>query len=84
MKTACVALALAVIAGGCKGRGGEQGDTGISRGSADTVVTNRQVQDTAIVRTDTTIKADTSVEKDTMKKSANVRPADTVHKSKSP
>src|SRR4051812_39120941 len=84
MRTVCVAVALAVMAAGCKGKAGEQGDTGVSRSSADPVVTNREVQDTAVVRTDTTIKADTTVKKDTMKKSANVKPADTVHKSKTP
>ena len=60
MRTAIVALALATAMIGCKRgetRGASSGDTTIH--SADTNVSNRTVKDTAIVRSDTTVRTDT-------------------------
>ena len=58
MRTAIIALALAAAMVGCKQRGeGGAGDTTIR--SADTDVSNRSVKDTAIVRSDTTVRTDT-------------------------
>ena len=81
MKPAFAAFALAATVAGCEGRRSGEEDADITKRAADTVVTQRQVQDTTVVVTDTTIKADTTVKKDTLRKSANVRPADTVTKS---
>ena len=46
--------------------------------TADTAVTTREVQDTAIVRTDTTVRTDTNVETDTIRKSGSKQPSDTT------
>ena len=78
MKALFLILALAAVAG-CQGA--DRGEEGITKRAADTVVTERQVQDTAVVVRDTTVTAETTVKVDTMRKSANVRPADTVKKS---
>ncbi|HEU4700805.1 MAG TPA: hypothetical protein VFS40_16600 [Gemmatimonadales bacterium] len=61
-------LALAVGVMGCeKGRrsamGGGGGDT--TKTVQDTIVTQRAVQDTMVVKTDTTVKTDTSVKRGT-------------------
>jgi hypothetical protein len=58
MRIAIIGLALAMAVLGCKGRErGTSGDTTIR--SADTNVSNRTVKDTAIVRSDTTVRTDT-------------------------
>jgi hypothetical protein len=72
-----LAVALLVVSlAGCK-RGAETARVGESR---DTVVTNRQTQDTAIVTHDTTVKVDTSMRRgertlraDTVKKTGGAR-----------
>jgi hypothetical protein len=46
--------------------------------AADTLVTRRQVEDTAIVRSETTVRIDTNIEKDTVRKSGSRRPTDTA------
>ena len=77
------ALALALLAAtlsGCKSR--EE----TSRMGADTVVTSRETQDTAVITHDTTIKVDTNIERgerttraDTVKKTrGTVQPTDTT------
>ena len=79
MRTAFVALLWAATVAGCKA-GDRDREGEISKRNADTTVTQRQVQDTAIVRTDTTIKVDTNVDVDTTKKSGSVRGADTTRR----
>ena len=59
MKTALVALVLAAVATGCQARDAEQRAEDTAFGGVDTVVREREVQDTAIVRADTVIEADT-------------------------
>ena len=78
MKGLYLSLLLAAVAA-CQGA--ERGEEGITKRAADTIVTERQVQDTAVVVRDTTVRAETTVKVDTMRKSANVRPADTLKKS---
>ena len=81
MRTLSATFALAGAASGCEmGGGDQQEDRGTLQRAADTTVTQRQVQDTSIVVTDTAVKAETTVKQDTVKKSANVRPADTLKK----
>ena len=81
MRTLCATFALAGAASGCEmGRADQQEDRGTLQRAADTTVTQRQVQDTSIVVTDTAVKAETTGKQDTVKKSANVRPADTLKK----
>jgi hypothetical protein len=73
MKTVLTALALLSL-GACNTRSGQ--DTGRVGGeAADTTVTTRQMQDTTIVTSDTTVHTDTTthkgdkaVNKDTVKK----------------
>ena len=61
MKTVFAALLVVGVAGvavsGCRARDQNAADT--TKVSADTTVTNRKVQDTTIVRHDTTIHTDT-------------------------
>jgi hypothetical protein len=45
---------------GCKKAGEESGRVG---SAVDTVVTSRQTQDTAVIKTDTTVKVDTNVDR---------------------
>ena len=59
MRTAIIALALAVAVVGCKQRGEVRGSGDTTIRSADTNVSNREVKDTAIVRSDTTVRTDT-------------------------
>ena len=59
MRTAIIALALAVAVVGCKQRGEVRGSGDTTIRSADTNVNNREVKDTAIVRSDTTVRTDT-------------------------
>jgi hypothetical protein len=73
LRTAAVCLALLTVVA-CNKRHGTDDETG-SRGSADTVVTKREMRDTAIIRYDTTISTDTTrkrgtrpVDTDTIKK----------------
>jgi hypothetical protein len=81
MKTAFGALLIAAMVSACEAREREQEEAGeVTKGAADTMVTERQVQDTAIVRTDTTIKTDTNVDVDTMRKSGEAGARDTVKK----
>ena len=72
LRTAAVCLALLSVVA-CNKRHADD-ETG-SRGSADTVVTKREMQDTAVIRHDTTISTDTTrkrgdrpVDTDTVKK----------------
>ena len=67
MRTVMAALVAtaAVAAAGCKdgrltARGGDNDRT---KSVEDTLVTRRQVQDTMVVRTDTTVKVDTSIKR---------------------
>ena len=73
LRTAAVCLALLTVAA-CDKRHARDDETG-SHGSADTVVTKREMQDTAIIRHDTTVSTDTThmrgtkpVDRDTIKK----------------
>jgi hypothetical protein len=59
MRTAIIALALAVAVAGCKQRGDVRGSGDTTIRSADTSVSNQTVKDTAIVRSDTTVRTDT-------------------------
>ena len=63
MKRTMIALAVAAAAvSGCQNKGGANaGDT--LRTSADTTVTERTVEDTTIVRTDTLVRQDTMVKR---------------------
>ena len=63
MRTALVALALTVVAAGCKGRDGEGDADDTARHAADTVITVREVQDTTIVTHDTIVRSDTIVKR---------------------
>ncbi len=67
----CLAL-LTVVA--CEKRPGTREETG-NRGSADTVVTKREMQDTAVISHDTTVSTDT-----THMRGQKPVDTDTVHK----
>ena len=92
VSTMCVALALAAGTG-CQGREGGQLAEDTAFRATDTIVTEREVQDTTIVRTDTaieadtavrvvetdtTVTADTTVRKDTVTRRGRARQADTL------
>ena len=74
MRTLFAVSTLLVLAGACTRRADRTVDTG-SRQSADTLVTKRTMQDTAIVRHDTTVSTDT-----TRKRGTRAVKADTVRK----
>jgi hypothetical protein len=58
LRTAAVCLALLTVVG-CAKRPGTDDETG-ARGSADTVVTKREMQDTAVISHDTMVSTDTA------------------------
>lgn len=58
LRAAVLSLAL-LTAVACNPRRGTDDETG-NRSSADTVVTKREMQDTAVIRHDTTISTDTA------------------------
>jgi hypothetical protein len=72
MKTLIAGCALALALGACKDRTDDTGAA--SRTAADTIVTQRDVQDTSIIRHDTTVSTDTvrkrggTVGRDTVRK----------------
>jgi hypothetical protein len=57
-RTLAVCLALSALAA-CDKRGDRDDNVSGTRSSADTVVTSREMQDTAVIRHDTTISTDT-------------------------
>jgi hypothetical protein len=57
MKTLIAGSALVLALGACETRSDDTAATG--RSAADTVVTERDVQDTSIIRHDTTVSTDT-------------------------
>ena len=61
MRTALAALALMITVAGCKNRDADANDT--ARSSADTTITEREVQDTTIVTHDTIVRSDTVVKR---------------------
>jgi hypothetical protein len=65
MRMAVTALVLTAVVAGCRNGkvdvGG--GDNDRTKSAEDTVVTQRTVQDTMVVRTDTSVKVDTSVKR---------------------
>ena len=61
--TALVALALAVVAAGCKGRDADGDANDTARHAADTTITEREVKDTTIVTHDTIVRSDTVVKR---------------------
>ena len=63
MKTAVVALVVLAIGTGCQGREADRQAVDTTIGGVDTLVTEREVEDTAIVRAETTVQADTAVKK---------------------
>lgn len=75
MKILVAACAFALTAAACspRDRAEQAGDTSMS--SADTLVTTREVEDTTVVRTDTTVRVDTvkkgSGTRDTSKRRRN-------------
>ena len=58
MRAWMAGLVLLVGVGACKDRDRDAADTG-TRSAADTIVTEREVQDTTIIRHDTTVTTDT-------------------------
>ena len=73
LRAAVLSLAL-LTAVACNPRRGTNDETG-NRSSADTVVTKREMQDTAVIRHDTTISTDT-----TRMRGQKPVDTDTVHK----
>jgi uncharacterized lipoprotein NlpE involved in copper resistance len=66
-----IAILAPLTIAGCNRRTDEAG----TRGSADTVVTKREMQDTAVIRHDTTVSTDT-----VHKRGDHAVDTDTVHK----
>jgi hypothetical protein len=75
MKTLIASLVALTLVFACRGRRADDTSTTGFRSSADTIVTKRQVEDTAVVRHDTMIRADT-----VKKRGARASKVDTVRK----
>lgn len=75
MKTLIASLVALTLVSACRARRADDTPTTGFRSSADTIVTKRQVEDTAVVRHDTIIRADTA-----KKRGVRASKVDTVRK----
>jgi hypothetical protein len=75
MKTLIASLVALTLVSACRERRADDTSNTGFRSSADTVVTKRQIEDTAVVRHDTVIRADT-----VKKRGARASKVDTVRK----
>jgi hypothetical protein len=75
MKTLIASLVALTLVSACRERRADDTPTTGFRSSADTIVTKRQVEDTAVVQHDTIIRADT-----VKKRGARASKVDTVRK----